>query len=647
MNDRRVLAGRYEIRSILGRGGMAEVHEGLDTRLGRTVAIKLLRSDLARDPSFQARLRREAQSAAALNHPTIVAVYDSGEEVVHEAGGEDIHVPFIVMEYVKGKTLREIIKREGGATIREALDISAGVLSALQYSHRAGIVHRDIKPANVMLTPNGDVKVMDFGIARALADSGATMTQTQAVVGTAQYLSPEQARGELVDARSDLYSAGCLMYELLTGQPPFTGDSPVSVAYQHVREVPEPPSSINPAINEALDAVVMHALKKERDERYQDAAQFRDDVLAARDGRPLSLSGPDDDATVAMGAAGLVGGAAGAAAAAGAAGATQAFPQQPTAVYPMQTANGANGTAESDPAETTFDRMMLGEAGANPGDDEPPVEEKKKKTRKTGMIVLACVLIAALLGALGYWLVALSTAEPEPVTFKLDNMVNVPASQAEQILEGRSLKVVQKERNDDEVVEGNVAATDPEAGTTVAEGSTVTLFVSTGPESIEVPDVNGQTETYARQLIAQAGLTAGKNNEDFSPDVDKGNVIRTDPKKGSKVDPDEQVDLVLSNGQIEVPNVTGEGSKSDACKILESDDYQLKCKTKDVEDEKAEEGSVIGQSTEGGEAVDQHTTITIEIAVKPEPEPSPSEPEPTQTETPTIPVPTLPVPPED
>ncbi|MFP5336021.1 MAG: protein kinase domain-containing protein, partial [Actinomycetes bacterium] len=263
----RMLGDRYEVGALLGRGGMAEVHLGRDTRLGRQVAVKMLRADFARDPVFQARFRREAQSAAALNHPNVVAVYDTGEDAVLESGGAQARLPYIVMEYVQGHTARDLLRARAldgadphGIGIEEAVDITVGVLDALEYSHRAGIVHRDIKPANVMITPRGDVKVMDFGIARAVADSSATMTQTQAVIGTAQYLSPEQARGETVDARSDLYSAGCLLYELLTGRPPFVGDSPVSVAYQHVREVPQPPSTFNPEVPDSIDRVVLMAL---------------------------------------------------------------------------------------------------------------------------------------------------------------------------------------------------------------------------------------------------------------------------------------------------------------------------------------------------------------------------------------------------
>jgi len=248
----RLLGGRYQVGALIGRGGMAEVHAGHDTRLGRTVAIKMLRSDLARDPMFLARFRREAQSAAGLNHPAIVAVYDSGEDEDTDSSGATIALPYIVMEYVEGRTLREILNDTTVMDPAEAARVTEGVLDALSYSHRMGIVHRDIKPANVMLTPAGEVKVMDFGIARAIADTAATMTQTQSVIGTAQYLSPEQAQGKQVDARSDLYSAGCLLYELLTGRTPFVGDSPVSVAYQHVGQAPQPVQPSLPEIRPRL-----------------------------------------------------------------------------------------------------------------------------------------------------------------------------------------------------------------------------------------------------------------------------------------------------------------------------------------------------------------------------------------------------------
>src|ERR1700749_3915036 len=283
MTQPRLLGGRYELDGGVGRGGMAEVYRARDIRLDRIVAVKTLREDLARDQTFQARFRREAQAAASLNHPSIVAVYDPGAD---EAG--QTNVPYIVMENVDGRTLRELLRDDRRLLPERALEITDGVLRALDYSHRNGIVHRDIKPGNVMLTRSAEVKVMDFGIARAVSDSQATMTQTAQVIGTAQYLSPEQARGERVDARSDLYSTGCLLYELLTGRPPFTGDSPVAIAYQHVRENPIPPSRVDPEIPVWADSIVLKAMAKDPAERYQSAGEMRNDIQRARRGMPVA-----------------------------------------------------------------------------------------------------------------------------------------------------------------------------------------------------------------------------------------------------------------------------------------------------------------------------------------------------------------------
>src|ERR1700727_1944375 len=283
MTQPRLLGGRYELDGVVGRGGMAEVYRARDIRLDRIVAIKTLRADLARDQIFQARFRREAQSAASLNHPSIVAVYDTGEDMA-----TGVPVPYIVMEYVDGRTVRDLLQEGHRLLPERSLEIIDGVLRALDYSHQAGIVHRDIKPGNVMVTRNGDIKVMDFGIARAMSDAQATMTQTAQVIGTAQYLSPEQARGDRVDARSDLYSAGCLLYELLTGRPPFTGDSPVAIAYQHVTENPIPPSRVDPEIPAWADAIVLKAMAKDPADRYQTAGEMRNDLQRAMAGAPVA-----------------------------------------------------------------------------------------------------------------------------------------------------------------------------------------------------------------------------------------------------------------------------------------------------------------------------------------------------------------------
>ena len=289
MTTPRLLSERYELGPALGYGGMSEVHGGRDVRLGRDVAIKVLRADLARDPQFQIRFRREAQNAAALNHPAIVAVYDTGE-----APSDDVPLPYIVMEYVAGRTLRDIVKAEGPMEPSRVCEVLADVCAALDFSHRHGIIHRDVKPANIMITPAGAVKVMDFGIARALSDAQPAVTQTAAVIGTAQYLSPEQARGESVDARSDVYAAGCVLFELLTGRPPFTGDSPVAIAYQHVREDPPAPSEISPRVPPELDAMTLKSLAKNPANRYQSADEMREDFYRVlngeRPGAPMVMT---------------------------------------------------------------------------------------------------------------------------------------------------------------------------------------------------------------------------------------------------------------------------------------------------------------------------------------------------------------------
>lgn len=581
MNEPKVLSGRYEVRALLGRGGMAEVHEGVDNRLGRRIAIKLLRSDLARDPSFHTRLKREAQSAAGLNHPGIVAVYDSGEEDFVETGGSSVSVPFIVMEYIEGQTLREVLNEHGTLTIDEALDVVAGVLAPLEYSHRNGIVHRDIKPANVMLTPEGDIKVMDFGIARALKDNSG-LTQTQSVVGTAQYLSPEQARGEVVDARSDLYSTACLLYELLVGRPPFVGDSQLAVAYQHVGETPKPPSFYNPNVPPEVDRLLLHALLKDRDERYQDAYMFREDVLAARDGRPMSFEEDMDR--------------------------TQAFPMAGPMVGPSRYPQDAEAAPETGPVSTIMAK-----------EHEPPPPKRSK-----AWIWIGSIFVLLALAALALWVYEINKP-PDIVQVEITDVANMDADEAESALIQQGLRVDRDEKYSEDVDKGKAIETDPPGGQKVEEDSVVKLVISTGPESVKVPDVTGKSEEDARKILNDGGLQAGTHISQNSPDVEKGVVIETKPGNGSEVDVDSNVDLVVSSGMVEVPDVTGKSAK-DACKILEGEDYQLKCKTEEVETEDEDENKVFEQSTSGGSDVKQGSEITVKVAKKPPEEPSPSMP---------------------
>ncbi len=583
----RLLGGRYEIGELLGRGGMAEVHLGRDTRLGRTVAIKMLRSDLARDPSFQARFRREAQSAAGLNHPAIVAVYDSGEEPAVEGG---VPVPYIVMEYVEGRTLRELVSAGRPMPWREALRVTSGVLAALAYSHRAGIVHRDIKPANVMVTPTGDIKVMDFGIARAIADSSATMTQTQAVIGTAQYLSPEQARGETVDARSDLYSAGCLLFELLTGRPPFVADSPVAVAYQHVGEAPVAPSSVDVDVPDAVDAIVLHALEKERGSRYQTADDFREDVDSALAGRRIS--------SAALGAAAGM-------AAAGAA--TEALGAVPAAAT----------TTTLPPAVP--EATML-----------PPGRDDEDVPNRTGLWVLLGLLAAALIAVAVLVLPGmLGGGGDTPTTQKVTvpDLSGKTVEEATAALKAKGLTLgKQTTAADDTVPKDQVVSQDPSSGTQVDSGTAVSVVVSTGPEAVPVPDLVGKTEAQAKAALEQAGLQLGDVSEVDSTDQEKGHVVSSNPASGDQVAKDTKVAIAIASGKVAVPNVVGM-ALADATTTLTGAGLKVKA-TKYVESTQPE-GTVTSQ-THQNDTVDQGTVIELEIAKAPSPTSSP-----TDTATPT------------
>lgn len=573
----RILAGRYEVGELIGRGGMAEVHIGHDARLGRTVAIKILRSDLARDPSFQARFRREAQAAAGLNHPSIVAVYDTGEDVYTEPTGATAHVPFIVMEYVEGHTVRDILRDGQAVPIEEAIEITAGVLSALEYSHHAGIVHRDIKPANVMLTPTGAVKVMDFGIARAVADSAATMTQTQAVIGTAQYLSPEQARGETVDARSDLYSAGCLLFELLTGRPPFIGDSPVAVAYQHVREIAPAPSSVASDVPEVLDRITAKALAKERDARYSSAAEFRADLEAAARGGAVSAPAV---------APALLGAGAATQVLTPDAGATQVMP------------GDAPAWAPTGPGTSVLP----------PQNGEEPEEEKKSK--RWLWITLSVVAVLAVAGIV--WLL---TQDREPDV----RMVEVPAvaGQAEaaatSTLTTAGFEVVRQEEPSADVPQGSVTRTDPAGGEDAEEGSEVTLFVSTGPTAVTVPDVSGLTQDQARQQLTDAGLTVGSVREDDNPAQPEGRALGTEPGANQSVAEGSPVTLVISSGLVQLPDLSGQTEEA-AKQAL--NDLKLSANTSTEESADVPAGSVIRQDRAPG-LVPQGTVVNLTIATAP------------------------------
>ncbi|GAB3652834.1 Stk1 family PASTA domain-containing Ser/Thr kinase [Nocardioides korecus] len=564
------IGGRYEVGELLGRGGMAEVRKGVDVRLGRTVAIKRLRTDLASDSTFQARFRREAQSSASLNHPSIVSVYDTGEEMATD--GSNVAQPYIVMEYVAGRTLRDIV-REGRKILPErALEITSGVLGALDYSHRAGIVHRDIKPGNVMLTPSGDVKVMDFGIARAISDASSTMTQTAAVVGTAQYLSPEQARGETVDSRSDVYSTGCLLYELLTGRPPFIGDSPVAVAYQHVREQAAPPSTYDEELTPEIDAIVMKALAKNLGDRYASAAAMKDDIDRHLAGRP---------------------------------------------VHAPAFAGPAAGEAVAEPPTSLLGRSA-------------PVAEleadRPTRSRRRGLIALLVLLVAALVVAAV--LLGPQLLRTTPQQQQVPTVTGMTQSQAERTIRQSGLAVgtVSTAASRD-VTKGRVISQKPQAGQSLDPGAKVDIVVSGGPPQLTLPDVVGQNKDDAAASLRSDGLRVVLTQRNADDPTDQ--VVAMQPQAGTGVVVGSKVTLFWSDGPEQVPNVVGR-SEAEARRLITGAGFVASVVN---DSSKGPTGRVLQQSPSSGQTLDQGSTVTIVVSTFQTPTPTPSE-SPTPTPSP-------------
>ncbi|WP_390893335.1 Stk1 family PASTA domain-containing Ser/Thr kinase [Mycobacterium deserti] len=501
MTTPRRLSGRYEVGEILGVGGMSDVYLARDLRLHRDVAVKLLRADLARDPSLNLRFQREAQNAASLNHPAIAAVYDTGE--VETASGP---LPYIVMEYVDGLTLRDVVRIHGPMRTRRAIEVVADACQALNFSHQRGIIHRDVKPANIMIDKAGSVKVVDFGIAKAIADGDKSVTQTGAVIGTAQYLSPEQARGDRVDARADVYSLGCVLYEISTGEPPFVGESSVAVAYQHVREQPVVPSRRNSEITPELDAVVLKAMAKNPDDRYQTAAEMRDDLVRVHRGlTPYASTVVDAD------------------------------------------------------ADAT--RVASGSSERTPPTEEIPAQQSISGERNGGRSIrrwLIAVAVLAVLTVVG--MIGINVVERGPRDVPVPDVHGQASADAIGALQNRGFKPRVRQMADYTVPPGLVINTDPDANTVVSAGEEITLNVSTGPArnerpdvptgsaQLEVPDVSSLTYAEAVRVLADAGFVRFKQAVLPSPPELKDRVVGTNPPANRITAITNEITIVLGSG---------------------------------------------------------------------------------------------------
>ena len=571
----RLVGGRYELGELIGYGGMAEVHRGRDIRLGRDVAIKVLRADLARDPSFLNRFRREAQAAAGLNHPSIVSVYDTGEDIAADGTTQ----PFIVMEFVEGRTLRDILKSEGRLPARRAMEIGADICGALDFSHRNGIVHRDIKPANVMITQAGAVKVMDFGIARAVADNAATVTQTANVIGTAQYLSPEQARGEAVDARSDVYSTGCLLYELVTGAPPFQGDSPVAVAYQHVRENASVPSARNPEVPRALDSIVMKALAKNQLNRYQSAGEMRSDLQRALANQPVAAEAV------------------------------------------MTDAERTQFIARTPPPPVMAPRRE------DDGDGE----------RRTGMIWLAVVLAMLLvIGGIILLLVLTKKSDNGPSTLTVPDVAGLSLASAESMLHSKGFTNVTEGAPITDVSkcvklvpQNTVCTIDPAANRQIKASDPVTLTVYTQAMT-SIPPVTGLLVNDALAKLQAAHLVGVVQTVDVPGTCQAaGCVTAQNPAPfGAPVPENTKVTLTVWSGKVKLPDVTKLRPGDAIAKLNALQFTNVDASPTTVTHDKSLDGLVAAESPTPGIAYPLNTRITLTVYRYEAPQPTCTTPPP-------------------
>ncbi|MGH2785283.1 MAG: Stk1 family PASTA domain-containing Ser/Thr kinase [Actinomycetota bacterium] len=565
VNDAKTLSGRYELQERLGSGGMAEVYLGRDRVLGRTIAVKTLLTQFAGDPHFIARFRREAQSAAALNHPHIVGVYDTGSD-------DGTH--YIVMEYIEGRTLREIIREEGPLLPERAAEIAGDVCSGLAFAHSHGIVHRDVKPANIMITKNGEVKVTDFGIARAA--SSETVTQTATVLGTAQYFSPEQAQAGPVDARSDIYSLGVVLYEMLTRQVPFTGSSPVAIAYKHVKEDPIPPSRLNADIPPAIEAIVMKALAKNPDNRYQNAQEMRQDLMRAAAGKPVHA----------------------------------------TPLMPPIEQTSIHTPAVSD--QTTIIRRT----GPAPAD--------VRRRRRLGWTLMTFILLA--IAGVVTWAILSTLDNPAANLVAVPKVEGLEEQAAKDALTAKGLRWTIDRQASDDIAVGIVISQDPPEGQELKEGEVVSLVISLGKGVAAVPDLKGMTKDQAIAALEDAGLKLGRVLSPRPSTVaEKDKVVAQSIAAGFRVERGTTVDIRLGSGPetASVPSVVGM-SETEATSTLKAAGFEVTVVKSSEGICAFSPGEVCDQDPDGGTTLEKGKTVTITVGETGFPT---DEPTPTPTET--------------
>ena len=593
---------RYRLGDVIGTGGMSEVYRATDSLLGRDVAIKMLRPEMARDANFRERFRKEAQNSGRLNHPNIVAVYDTGE-----ADDDGMAIPYIVMELVHGRTLRDLVREDGPMSPREAAGVLIPVAHALQASHDAGIIHRDVKPANIMITNTGQVKVMDFGIARALDDSTSAMTQTSAVIGTAQYLSPEQAQGKPADARSDVYALGCVLYEAVTGHAPFEGETPFAVAYQHVQEEPTAPSeslnpdSMTPTERVNLDAVVLTSMAKDPADRYQSAQEFGADLERMSSGtvtRAAQMHIADDEPSA------------------------HSQPEDSTRVAAM---HPATTTMDPQPAAGAA-AAAAGVPVAAPGVESEPHEENDDQNQarpwmKWMAIILAIALAALLIGfAFDYWNTSQQRqAEQDQDQAALAEMVTVPdvenrpRSEVVAELEDLDLLVTVNEEANPDIARDNAIRINPAPGSQLQRNSTVILTVSSGREITEVPDVVGMSLEDASRTLSDAGLhMADSVAEEESSAENSGRITQQNPAAGSQLSRGSRVTVTVGTGprMIRVPsNLVGQDIEN-VRSTLDAMGFDVEVENVDSTEP---DGQVLSVSDEGSE-IPADSTVTVRVS---------------------------------